>query len=85
MEHISQFVSIAFGKPGAKYNYSREGMDDLTKVHADMGITSEHFEIVASHLQGCMEVLSFALFASIPLCVDMIVYNSLVRVHDQLV
>lgn len=48
---------MAFGKPGAKYNFSKEGVDSLTKVHANMGITPKHFDIVASHLQGCMEVL----------------------------
>lgn len=56
MIHLANFVSMAFGKPGAKYNFSKEGVDSLTQAHANMGITSEHFDIVASHLQSCMEV-----------------------------
>ena len=56
VQHLGQFVAIAFGKPDAKYNFSKEGVDNLTKAHANMGITAKDFDIVASHLQGCMEV-----------------------------
>ena len=55
VKHLARFVSMAFGKPGARYNFSKEGVDNLTKAHANMGITAEHFTIVASHLQKCME------------------------------
>lgn len=46
---------MAFGKPGATYNFSKDGMD-LTRVHAGMGITADHFEAVANHLQEVMQV-----------------------------
>lgn len=59
IKHLSQFVSMAFGKVGAKYNFSKEGVQNLTQAHAGMGITPNDFAIVASHLQGCMEVRCF--------------------------
>ena len=59
VKHLEMFIAVAFGKPGASYNFSEEGVDNLTKAHASMGIEAKHFEIVASHLQGCMEVLPY--------------------------
>lgn len=55
-KHLANFVSMAFGKPNASYNFSKEGVDNLTKVHAGMGITAEHFGIVADHLHAVMLV-----------------------------
>lgn len=60
-KHLANFVSMAFGKPDAGYNFSKEGVDNLTKVHAGMGITAEHFAIVAGHLESVMLVCSFLL------------------------
>ena len=55
-KHLANFVSMAFGKPDAKYTFTKEGVDNLTKVHAGMGITAEHFGIVANHLEAVMLV-----------------------------
>lgn len=56
VKHLANFVSMAFGKPNASYNFSKEGVDNLTKVHAGMGITARHFGIVAEHLEAVMLV-----------------------------
>lgn len=54
--HLGNFVAMAFGKPDAKYSFSKAGVDNLSKVHAGMGITARHFGIVADHLQKVMLV-----------------------------
>lgn len=54
MKHISMFVAMAFGKNSA-YNFSQEGVANLTHAHEGLKITSTHFNIVCSHLKACLE------------------------------
>jgi truncated hemoglobin YjbI len=64
IRHLSGFVAMALGKPDAKYNFSKRGVDSLARAHAGLGITSADFDVVASHLQACFEVRASADTAS---------------------